>query len=214
MSKFNKYAREVDSYIKEIFREYIEIENKYETAKNKFNNTKKPAYVSDASEIAKYARIKADYEEAKADYEKMRREMFSKGEKLKAIKSELEKSIAESFAVKPEQLDNATLELLKSEIMTASEYDRLIDRAIREDNATMVKLISKYAKERADKEEANRNTESARIFRVVAYKGNSTSGKEYLDSFDTMTDCFNRCMRNPSLFKEWDNLMGGIVERF
>ncbi|MBP3514445.1 MAG: hypothetical protein J6J74_08230, partial [Elusimicrobiaceae bacterium] len=164
---------------------------------------------------AKAARYEAEYVEAKAEYEKLRRDMRDyKADGLKPIRRELESAIADAFAAKPEHLDAATLELLKSGILSADEHNRLIDKAMSDNNPTMVRLIAKHAKDRADQADTERNTDTARAFRAVAYKGNSVNGNAYLEAFDGMAYCFDRCMKNTAMIGKWDELNGAIVEQF
>ena len=98
--------------------------------------------------------------------------------------------------------------------MSADEYNRLMSKATADNNPTMVRVIAKYAKDRADQADADRNTDAARAFRAVAYKGNSVNGNSYLEAFDAMTSCFSRCMKNTALMSHWDELCGEIVEKF
>ena len=214
MSRFNEYARKADAYAKAVFEEYAEAERKLQAAESKRNAYPRKnglGYEYDA----KAARYEAEYVEAKAEYEKLRREMRDyKANGFKPIRSELEKALADAFAANPEHLDAATIELLKSGIMSADEYNRLMSKATADNNPTMVRLIAKYAKDRADQADADRNTDAARAFRAVAYKGNSVNGNDYLQAFDAMTSCFSRCMKNTALMSHWDELNGEIVERF
>ena len=214
MSRFNEYARKADAYAKAVFEEYAEAESKLKAAESKRNAYPRKnglGYEYDA----KAARYEAEYQEAKAEYEKLRREMRDyKANGLKPIRSELEKALADAFAANPEHLDAATLELLKSGILSADEHNRLIDKATADNNPTMVRLIAKYAKDRADQADADRNTDTARAFRAVAYQGNSVNGNAYLETFDAMTSCFNRCMKNTALMSHWDELCGEIVDKF
>ena len=214
MSRFNEYARKADAYAKAVFEEYAEAERKLQAAESKRNAYPRKnglGYEYDA----KAARYEAEYAEAKAEYEKLRREMRdNKTDGFKPIRSELEKALADAFAANPEHLDAATIELLKSGIMSADEYNRLMSKATADNNPTMVRLIAKYAKDRADQADADRNTDAARAFRAVAYKGNSVNGNDYLQAFDAMTSCFSRCMKNTALMSHWDELNGEIVENF
>lgn len=214
MSRFNEYARRADAYAKAIFEEYAEAERKLKAAESKRNAYPRKnglGYEYDA----KAARYEAEYVEAKAEYEKLRREMRDyKADGFKPIRKELETALADAFAANPEHLDAATLELLKSGIMSADEYNRLMSKATADNNPTMVRVIAKYAKDRADQADADRNTDAARAFRAVAYKGNSVNGNDYLQAFDAMTSCFSRCMKNTALMSHWDELNGEIVERF
>ena len=214
MSRFNEYARKADAYAKAVFEEYAEAESKLKAAESKRNAYPRKnglGYEYDA----KAARYEAEYVEAKAEYEKLRREMRDyKADGFKPIRKELESAIADAFAANPEHLDAATLELLKSGIMSADEYNRLMSKATADNNPTMVRVIAKYAKDRADQADADRNTDAARAFRAVAYNGNSVNGNAYLETFDVMTSCFNRCMNNTALIGHWDELNGEIVENF
>ena len=214
MSRFNEYARKADAYAKAVFEEHAAAESKLKAAESKRNAFPRKnglGYEYDA----KSARYEAEYQEAKAEYEKLRREMRDyKADGFKPIRKELEKAISDAFAANPEHLDAATLELLKSGIMSADEYNRLMSKATADNNPTMVRVIAKYAKDRADQADADRNTDAARAFRAVAYNGNSVNGNAYLETFDVMTSCFNRCMNNTALIGHWDELNGEIVENF
>ena len=214
MSRFNEYARKADDYAKAVFEEYAAAESKLKAAESRRNAYPRKnglGYEYDA----KAARYEAEYVEAKAEYEKLRREMRDyKANGLKPIRSELEKALADAFAANPEHLDAATLELLKSGILSADEHNRLIDKAMSDNNPTMVRLIAKHAKDRAAQADEDRNPDAARAFRAVAYKGNSVNGNSYLEAFDVMTSCFNRCMNNTALISHWDELNGEIVANF
>ena len=180
MSRFNEYARKADAYAKAVFEEYAAAESKLKAAESKRNAYPRKnglGYEYDA----KSARFEAEYQEAKAEYEKLRREMRDyKADGFKPIRKELETAISDAFAANPEQLDAATIKLLKSGIMSADEYNRLMSKATADNNPTMVRLIAKYAKDRADQADADRNTDAARAFRAVAYKGNGVNGNSYL----------------------------------
>ena len=165
MSRFNEYARKADAYAKAVFEEYAAAERKLQAAESKRNAYPRKnglGYEYDA----KSARYEAEYVEAKAEYEKLRRDMRdNKVNGLQPIRSELERAVADAFAANPEHLDAATLELLKSGILSADEHNRLIDKATSDNNPTMVRLIAKHAKDRADQADADRNTDAARAFR-------------------------------------------------
>ena len=214
MSRFNEYARKANAYAKAVFEEYAEAEQKLKAAESKRNACPQKngmGYEYDA----KAARCEAEYAEAKAEYEKLCREMRDyKVDGFKPIRSELEKALADAFAANPEHLDAATLELLKSGIMSADEYDRLMSKSTTDNNPTMVRLIAKYANDRAEQADAGRDPDGAKAFRAVSFKGNSVNGNDYLQAFDVVASCFDRCMKNTALISHWDELTGEIVERF
>lgn len=100
---------------------------------------------------------------------------------------------------------------MNSGILTAAEYNRLIDASAAAGNHTMVRLLAQSAKDRADK--AN-DSDTAREYRLVAQKGKGANGREFLEAFDYMGDVFNRCERNFSLAGKWDELTADVVENF
>ena len=214
MSKFNEYARRVDEYAKGVFKEYTDAEAKLKSAENKCKEYPRKNGLG-YGYTAKAVRYEAEYAEARAEYENLRRDMRDyKVDGLNLIRRELEAAISDDFAANPEHLDMATMELIRSGILSANEYSRLMDKAIKADNHTMVRVLSQYASNRATEATQANDKNSAHEFRVVASKGSGVNGHEYIEAFDVMTDCFKRCMGNTSLIKHWDELVGGIVERF
>ena len=214
MSRFNEYARKADAYAKAVFEEHAAAESKLKAAESKRNAYPRKNGLG-YEYAAKSARFEAEYQEAKAEYEKLRREMRDyKADGFKPIRKELETAISDAFAANPEHLDMATMELVRSGILSANEYSRLIDKAIEADNPTMVRVLSQYASNRAAEATQANDTDTARAYRAVAYKGNSVNGNSYLEAFDVMTSCFNRCMNNTALMSHWDELNGEIVENF
>lgn len=213
MSKFNEYARKANEYAKGVFEEHAAAETKLKNAES--NHSAYPRKIGLGYEYdAKAARYEAEYLTAKAEYEKLRRDMRDyKIGGFNAIRRELESALSDAFAANPEHLDANTLELLKSGILSADEFGRLMDKATSDNNPTMARMIAKYAKDKADQATADRNPDAAKTFKAVAYRVNSVNGSDYLQAFDVMGECFSRCMKNTALISHWDELTGKIVEK-
>ena len=211
MSKFNGYARKVNEIANAAFAEYREKEAAVKSAESRYNayprrNGADPAY------LAKSARAEADLCEARNAFDQMRRHLFDdKRKEIAAVRAELEKAVFDAFAADPKAVDMNTLALMNSGILTAAEYNRLIDASTAAGNHTMVRLLAQSAKDRADK--AN-DSDTAREYRLVAQKGKGANGREFLEAFDYMGDVFNRCERNFSLAGKWDELTADVVENF
>ena len=162
--------------------------------------------------MAKSARAEADLAEARNAFDQMRRHLFDdKRREIAAVRAELEKAVFDAFAADPKSVDSNTLALMNSGILTAAEYNRLIDSANAAGNHTMVRLLAQSAKDRADKVN---DSDTAREYRLVAQKGKGANGREFLEAFDYMGDVFNRCERNFSLAGKWDELTADVVENF
>ena len=211
MSKFNGYARKVNEIANAAFAEYREKEAAVKSAESRYNayprrNGADPAY------MAKSARAEADLCEARNAFDQMRRHLFDdKRKEIAVVREELEKAVFDAFAADPKAVDMNTLALMNSGILTAAEYNRLIDASTAAGNHTMVRLLAQSAKDRADKVN---DSDTAREYRLVAQKGKGANGREFLEAFDYMGDVFNRCERNFSLAGKWDELTADVVENF
>ena len=217
MSKFNSYARKLDDIAKEAFTEY---RTAYAAMKKAEQRAKEYPHKT-GNVIAEYAvksaRAQADYTEAKAAYDKARRNFGAAQEKaIKDLRSELAAALDDAYSADPAALDSNTLELLKSGIMSASEYAKLMSAAQAAGNATMVRLIGKYAMDAADETAAKygQNDPKAAEFRRVSHISRAFTGSTYLNNFDYITDVFRRCTRNPAMIDRWGDLTGDAVENF
>ena len=211
MSRFNSYAKRMNEIANATFEEYRRAEAAVKSAESRYNayprrNGADPAY------MAKSARAEADLAEARNAFDQMRRHLFDdKRREIAAVRAELEKAVFDAFAADPKAVDMNTLAFMNSGILTAAEYNRLIDASAAAGNHTMVRLLAQSAKDRADK--AN-DSDTAREYRLVAQKGKGANGREFLEAFDYMGDVFNRCERNFSLAGKWDELTADVVENF
>lgn len=211
MSRFNDYAKKLNEIANGAFEEYRRAEAAVKSAESRYNayprrNNADPAY------MAKSARAEADLAEARNAFDQMRRHLFDdKRREIAAVRAELEKAVFDAFAADPKSVDSNTLALMNSGILTAAEYNRLIDASAAAGNHTMVRLLAQSAKDRADKVN---DSDTAREYRLVAQKGKGANGREFLEAFDYMGDVFNRCERNFSLAGKWDELTADVVENF
>ena len=211
MSRFNSYAKRMNEIANATFEEYRRAEAAVKSAESRYNayprrNGADPAY------MAKSARAEADLAEARNAFDQMRRHLFDdKRREIAAVRAELEKAVFDAFAADPKSVDSNTLALMNSGILTAAEYNRLIDASTAAGNHTMVRLLAQSAKDRADKVN---DSDTAREYRLVAQKGKGANGREFLEAFDYMGDVFNRCERNFSLAGKWDELTADVVENF
>ena len=211
MSRFNDYAKKLNEIANATFEEYRRAEAAVKSAESRCN-----AYPrrngADPSYMAKSARAEADLAEANAQFEHCRRHLFDdKRREIAAVRAELEKAVFDAFAADPKAVDMNTLALMNSGILTAAEYNRLIDASTAAGNHTMVRLLAQSAKDRAAKVN---DSDTAREYRLVAQKGKGANGREFLEAFDYMGDVFNRCERNFSLAGKWDELTADVVENF
>lgn len=216
MSNFNKYARKVDEIAKAAFEEYRKAEKTLAAAEEKARQYPQRHGVVDAQYAAKSARAQADVLEAREAMRSAKRTFESHKSELAAIRKELASEIEDAFSVDPAKLDGNTLELLKSGILNASEYAKLMREAQAAGNPTMVRMIGKYAEDAAAArgEKYGQNDETARTLRAVSYESRQNTGSEHLKAFDYMADVYNRAVNNPGMIDHWGELTAETVENF
>jgi hypothetical protein len=216
MSKFNHYAKELNEIAKASFGVYRKAEKGLKDAEDYMNkHAENPR--NDAQEQIIASQAKTTYLTAKEDFDQIKKTFGEEGSsKIKQLREELENAIDREYCLKPEDIDNNTLELLKAGIMTGKEYKRLADAAEAKGNHTMSRLIGKYAEEaseRSAKENGENDRETA-LLRSVATQSRKNTGRENLAVFDSMSSAFDRCLVNPELMNKWDDLFSDIVEAF
>lgn len=211
MSKFNHFIRQINDIAAEAFKEYAAAETAYKNAESKKNAYPRRNGLG-ADYTAKSARYEADYAEALAAYDKFRKNGFyGYRQRMDEVRKEFVAAVESHFTADPAALDMATLELLKSGILKPAEYNRLMDKAINDNNHTMARMIGQHAKAAAENA-IDRDTATA--LRSVSYKSNGMNGSNYVEAFDFVTGLYDRCSRNPALYSKWDELAGEVIEKF
>lgn len=217
MSTFNVYARELDTVARDAFEELHEAKTALDRATEKRNAYPEKHGIVNAEYAAKSARAKADYVEARDKYDVLRRSLpESCNGKIKAIREELEKSLAARYEVKPEHVDGNAVELLKSGIMRPDDFATMFNHMVREENFTMTRLIGKYAADSATAiaEKDGNNAPDAVQLRVIASNARTYNGDCYRQAFDFLTDTLHRSLNNPAMIKNWDMLTAETVDKF
>ena len=221
MSKFNSYARKVDELARKAFEEYeaaAAVLKKAEAAQSEF--PQRMGRTMDAVKEAKRARAQADYLEAQAKMRQTKNNMDGYNDTVAAVRRELAAAVDAAFVVDPAQVDSSAVELMKSGICGAADYERLLADAYKANNQTMIRLIASYAGKAAEslmesdgRISYDRRAEFSRL-NAVGQQGAGYTSRAKLQEFDVLADAFKRTMRNPAMIGSWDALTAGIVESF
>lgn len=217
MSKFNEYARRLDTLARKSFEKYEQARIKYEDASNKMAGY--PLRLGDKEYERKRLRAIADHAEAKEAFNAAKREYTGTLEEVKMIRAELVNAIEEDYSVDPAQLDNNTIELMKSGVLKPADYVRLMNDALKNENHGMIRIIAKYA------DEASAQLQKSGLDQKTVYDGRerlngviqaakTDDGREYLQAFDYLTEAYSRTVNNPAMINYWDQLTTNAVEDF
>lgn len=201
MSKYNKYYKEVDTLAKEHFKAIEKAEQKAKDAEEAYNFFKRENGSGEGFPMikAKFLSLEADYTTAKEELKNTMQEFAEGVTKVDAIGEELAEEIRNDYGVKPEDVDQNTLELLKSGIVTAEEYVRMFNQA---NNPTMKRLIARYAEENATEE----TRPTMQILKKLV-----ENGDEYINNFSVLRDAFIRTTGNTAMIPYWEDLTAEIV---
>ena len=216
MSKFNSYAKKLDEQARAAFKAYRDAEAAYKKAEQKAREYPQRNGMVNADYAAKSARAQADFLEAKQAFDAARRAFRDSDTQFNGMRRELAAAIDDAYSADPAQLDTATLELLKSGILTGSEYAKLLEQAKAASNPTMVRMIGRYAGEaaKARGESHGMNDREATALRMAEYNSRSYTGGDRLQAFDNMVELYHRCTNNPAMIDHWDEFTAETVENF
>lgn len=207
MSKFNNYAQKLNDMAKKNFEAYQISERLYEEAQAKARRYPKVIPVRDMKYERDRLTAEQELKDAKDSYYRAQRKFNDSVRAFDHIRGELIDAITEAYAADPTMINGEDVKLMQSGIMTAEEYSGMMKRAA--DNPTMQRVIAKAAAEAAKTTKDEREALS-----LQSLSREVDTGSEYTDTFDALVGVYKRCVKNPALIKEWDNLCGEAIEEF
>ena len=120
-----------------------------ENALNSFNRHQ-PQLVPNANSL-KLKELRAAATEARHTYDRALQDSWcSFVRERDTIQRELQEAIHKSYGALPEQVDQSTIALIQSGILDAAETSGLFRRFESENNTAMMRIVGKYASERAE----------------------------------------------------------------
>ena len=212
MSKYQVYAKKVDTLAKTLFESYTRAEKRLEKA-----TLQRKALDEHGTQREI---VEADYEvaSAKTALEFARMELEGVADELSEIRSTLVAAIDDEYAADPSQLDANTMDLLKSGILTAHEYRRIMDKAKADGNHTMFRMAGKYVADAANDVEQRFGADNsqARELREIGLLAEvaADNGQYILDSFDVLATTLETTAKNPAMIQDWESLTADVIESF
>jgi hypothetical protein len=199
MGKYKTYADRVDTLAKEAFAKVKDAAAALEKAETQAKLYPQRTGGVDPDYYAKSARAAADLAEAKQNYTAAMRGISTLNENIRGIRKELAAQIDKDGRANPEAVDTATLELLKSGILTESDYVGLLEK--NRDNLTMTRLIKKNIEENA---KIMGDTPARQHLLGLAMSVNTDSTT--LRNFDVLADVCNRVEHNTRMIDSYETL--------
>jgi hypothetical protein len=209
MSKFNKYAREIDRIVKEAAEEF----------------GKAKAAVIDAENIAEKANVRrglnadtrleasvadAKLQKAMEDLQKVKYDLSRINDAVAGVRKEFIAAVDAEYAAKPADIDLQTVELLRSGILGERDYMNLLNTA---PNRTMKRLVADAFDKWVAGNTIMEKTKASGLRQMIASQKQDDS-RMVIDAFDYLADAANRASRNDALFDRWNEIAGNMIENF
>ena len=188
MSKYNQYAKRLDTAFKTAREEYMEAWNKLQAAQKA--NTDAQAWRAETyrgENDLRRQRARAQLLEAEHTFKAAESRVWAEFDRQKEeIRRDLESEVRATSTVDPDAIDTNALELLKSGILTADDIFSMVDKY--DSNITMLRLISKTAKELAD----DKNTDTATCGQLYMLCSRIRNGRNStMRNFDDLVEISN-----------------------
>ena len=209
MADFKQFAVEVSELAVATREELQTIESEYAAAaeeKKKFP----PKVGESAAYLAQSAEAEARFIKADKAHQDAKRRIPQEVErKLSSIRAGLAEVVEREFSAKPADIDEKTIALLRTGVLTPREYKTLLNDATETRNYTMTRVIS----DAAWKEAGTLPTEDpmARELREVTSIAKRYTGGAYLQNLDVLADVMRRGLKNPYMLKNWERLTEEII---
>ena len=191
MTQYNQYAKRLDTAFKTAREEYMEAWNQLQAAQKA--NTDAQAWRAETyrgENDLRRQRAKAELLEAEHTFKATESRVWAEFDRQKeAIRRDLESDVRASFTVDPDAIDANALELLKSGILTADDIFSMVNKY--DSNLTMLRLISKTAKELADDKQHTDAKTRGLLYTLCNQIGNGKNST--MRNFDDLVEISNYC---------------------
>lgn len=225
MSQYNKYAQRLDTAFKTAREEYMEAWNQLQAAQKA--NTDAQAWRAETyrgENDLRRQRAKAELLEAEHTFKATESRVWAEFDRQKeAIRRDLESDVRASSTVDPDAIDANALELLKSGILTADDIFSMVNKY--DSNLTMLRLISKTAKELADDKQHTDAKTRGLLYTLCNQIGNGKNST--MRNFDDLVQISNYCSgrggggtqrttpaHTVAMAGKWEELASTAVENF
>lgn len=225
MSQYNKYAQRLDTAFKTAREEYMEAWNQLQAAQKA--NTDAQAWRAETyrgENDLRRQRAKAELLEAEHTFKATESRVWAEFDRQKeAIRRDLESEVRATSTVDPDAIDTNALELLKSGILTADDIFSMVNKY--DSNLTMLRLISKTAKELADDKQHTDAKTRGLLYTLCNQIGNGKNST--MRNFDDLVEISNYCSgrggggtqrttpaHTVAMAGKWEELASTAVENF
>ena len=223
MTKYNVYAKQLDAAFRTARDEYAKSYAELQAAQQA--NEDAGAWRPDDDAANKQLRVATtalELNKAEAAFKITEIKVWPEFDaKCKELRKELEKDVQKDGLANPDAIDANALELLKSGALTVEDYYSFAERY--ESNATMLRVISKYALDASENADDTKDAVALRILSDNCKTGMGTVLRAWNELEGVASYCSgrggsSRSVATPehiiSMGKWWEELAGQAIENF
>lgn len=212
MSKYNRFAKDLDAAFRSARKEYADAWSKFQAAKD----------ARGQGDAMQRQRAELKYQQAELDFKEAEDRIWTDFNHRRAeLRRNLERELRGDNAANPDAIDPNGMELLKSGILSADDFYSLVEKY--DDNPTMLRFVARYAKEAADNMDSTQAKDRGALYQLaqVCSQGQGRTMRAWDDLSHIVDYCSGqaRARRETpthtiSMGKWWEQLSGEIVENF
>lgn len=213
MSRFNKYAKELESITFDAVKKLKDAEEKERKTQEALDMHPERRGFVDASYDIEYQRRKLAHDEAKEELRTLRATVPEELRRAtEDIRARLKADADYYLAVDPKQLQPEVMSFLESGMLSVNDYSKLMKVAISDNNVTMIRMIA----DRAKKAAATGSDRERLPLLSIADEASIYTTEAYLAAFDSISSVSETCMHNTRLADHWNTDLGinKVVEDF
>ena len=223
MSKYNTYARQLDAAFRSARDEYAAAYDNLVQARRADTDAKawRPNDTAEDKQL-RTATAALDLNKAEAEFKIADGRIWPEFDtRCKELRRELEKDVQKNSLANPDAIDANALELLKSGALTVEDYYSFAERY--ESNATMLRVISKYALDASEDADDTKDAVALRILSDNCKNGAGAVLRAWNELEGLASYCSGRggnrnAATSPdmvvSMGKWWEELAGQAIENF
>lgn len=214
MSRFNSYAKKLETITFEAVKKIKDAEERYKKADASSKEYPERFGMIEASYQREYLKRQLELNDAKENLKKVK-ENTPKAFKaeLSELRRRLQNEVNDYFAIDASKMQPEVVSFLNSGILKVNDYVKLMDVAVSEGNISMIRLIADRAEKYASSIDDVRERAT---LKAIASKVDNYKPETYMTAFDSIAYVSDRCLNNTRLIDYWntDLSIGQAVEAF
>ncbi len=212
MSKYNRFAKDLDVAFRAARQEYAEAWSKFQAAKD----------ARGQGDAMQRQRAELKYQQAELDFKEAEARIWPEFSRRRSeLRSQLEREVRGDGLANPDAVDLNGLKLLESGALSVDDYYSFLARY--DDNPTMIRFVAKYAKDAADAMDSTQAKDRGALYHLAhVCRDGQTS---VLRNWDELSTIVNYCSgqsrqrrdtptHTVNMGKLWEKLAGEAVENF